>query len=152
MRRDGLVEALRRGDVGDADPEVVDPAALSHRAVVHGFGAVPVRVEEERAVVVVAVLRAQAGRAIVAVAGVGAGAPELVHALTRRRDERDVEPPRHRLLFVGPREREVVPLRVCRLLDAERPQHGLVEALRRLAVRDTNRDVVEHAPTIAEPD
>ena len=60
-RGDGLVEARRGLEVGDADPEVIDDRSLAQRAVVHRFGAVAVRVEEERPVVVVAVLRTQPG-------------------------------------------------------------------------------------------
>ena len=95
-RRDGLVEARRGLEVGDADPEVIDDRSLAQRAVVHGFGAVAVRVEEERAVVVVAVLRTQPGRAVVWVARGGTRLPELVDVSTRRGGEADVQPPRHR--------------------------------------------------------
>ena len=65
---DRLVELRRRLDVGDADPEVVDVAAVPERAVVDSLDAVPVRIEEEGAVVVVAVLRPQAGLAVALVA------------------------------------------------------------------------------------
>jgi hypothetical protein len=61
-RRDRLVEALRRLEVGDADPEMVDDVlALASATVVDGLGAVAVRVEEEGAVVVVVVLGPRAG-------------------------------------------------------------------------------------------
>ncbi len=152
MRRDRLVEAPRGGDVGDADPEVVDPPPHPHRPVVHGLGAVAVRVEQEGAVVVVPVLRPRARRAVVAVAR-----PRCRRARTRRRARatarrtrcagRASPGARRRRLRARSRPTRRTARRV-RLLDAERPQHGLVEALRRLAVRDADRDVVEHAPTM----
>jgi hypothetical protein len=133
---------------------VVDLAARSHVAVVHGLGAVPVGVEEEPAVVVLRVLRARPGRAVVAVAGLGAGAPELVHLGTRARPEAHVEAVRDRLVLTRRRDREEAPLRqlvvAVLLLDAERAQHRVVEALRSLPVGDADLHVVEHAPTIPD--
>jgi len=60
VRRDDLVEALRRRDVRDANPEMVDHAAGAQRAVMHRLGTVPVGVEQEGAEVVVAILGTQA--------------------------------------------------------------------------------------------
>ena len=68
VRGDRRVEALGRGEVTDADPEVVD-AAVGHRLVafrVHRLRAVAVRVEQEPAVVVGPVDRAPPRRAVVA--------------------------------------------------------------------------------------
>ena len=53
--------------------------------VVDGFRAVPVGIEEERAVVVVPVLRTRAGGAVVAVAGRRPDPPELVDVSPRGR-------------------------------------------------------------------
>src|SRR5437868_7039308 len=61
-RRDRFPEALRLRQIADADPEVVDhvvPLALATE--VDGLGAVPVRVEQEAAVVVRVVLRPRPG-------------------------------------------------------------------------------------------
>src|SRR3954470_3822436 len=69
MRCDPRVEGPRRGDVRDPDPEVVDDAAGAQGVVMDGLGAVAVWVEQKAAVVVVAVLRARPGRAVVPVAG-----------------------------------------------------------------------------------
>ena len=55
--RHELVEGGRALDVRDADPEVVDVPAAAQLAVVGRLGAVAVGVEQERAVVVVPVLR-----------------------------------------------------------------------------------------------
>ena len=85
------VEALRRRDVGNANPEVVDRAAAADRTVVDGLGAVPVRVEEEGPVVVAAVLWTRSGLAVALVAGTVADLPEAVDVLPRRRREADVE-------------------------------------------------------------
>jgi hypothetical protein len=81
-RGDRLVEALRGGDVGDADPEMVDAPVLAQRAVMDGLGAVAVRVEQEPAVVVVAVLRPRAWPPVVPEPGRRAGTPELVDVIT----------------------------------------------------------------------
>ena len=148
-RGDGLVEARRGLEVGDPDPEVIDAALLPQRAVVYGLGAVAVRIEEECAVVVVAVLRPQAGRAVVGIAGVRSRLPERVDVGARRRCEPDVQAPRHRPVGARRRETEVDPLDVVLirvgLLDPERLQHGLVELLRGCAVRSADRHVVEHS-------
>ena len=110
MRADCLVELLRSREVRDPDPEVVDDAALSQRPVVNGLGAVAVGVEEKRAVVVVPVLGPRARRAVVAISRLRPGAPESVDLRPGRRDEGDVEAPRHGILFVCLGEREVGPL------------------------------------------
>src|SRR6266542_4808200 len=154
-RGDRLVEPLRGVDVRDANPEVIDLPGSALSSVVHRFGAVAVRVEQERTVVVVAVLGTLARLAVVAVAGTRPRAPELIHELARRSEERHMQAPGHRLLLACLRNGEVAPFReplarVCPL-DADRAQHRLVEPLRRLAVRHTNRHVVEHAGTMSKP-
>jgi hypothetical protein len=78
MGRDGLVEALRRRDVGDAHPDVIDDAVRPEGVVVDRLGAVSVGVEQEAAVVVAAVLGANPGPPVVAVAGLRPRSPELV--------------------------------------------------------------------------
>jgi hypothetical protein len=70
----------------------------------------PSGVEHERAVVAGVVLRALSRRAVVAVAGVDACAPERVRDRGAGRGEADVEPARYGVLGAGRREREVVPL------------------------------------------
>src|SRR5207249_11189937 len=121
----------------DPDPEMVDGPA-GDVAVVDRLGAVAVRVEEERAVVVVAVLRARTGWAVVPVARLRPDAPELVDLRARAGIEADVEAARHRMLAGRRGEREILPLGevlvAVRPLAADRPQHGLVEPLRRLTV------------------
>jgi hypothetical protein len=77
--RDRLVEAARRLEVCDPDPEVVDHAGLTDVAVVHGLRAIAVRVEEERAVVVLAVLGPWPRLAVARVSRLGARVPEGVH-------------------------------------------------------------------------
>src|SRR5215212_2772157 len=149
---DGLVEPGRRLDVRDADPEVVDVGAVAEGAVVDGLDAVAVRVEQEGAVVVVAVLRPWPRLAVALVAGARAGAPELVHVSMARSGEAHVQPPRDRARIVGLREGEVVPLdeplAAVRPLDPERAEHGLAEPFGGRTVGDADRDVVEHATTI----
>jgi hypothetical protein len=78
MGRDGLVEALRRRDVGDPQPHMVDDAVRPDGVVVDGLGAVSVGVEQEAAVVVAAVLGPKPGRAVVAEAGLRPHLPEVV--------------------------------------------------------------------------
>jgi len=80
-RPDRLVELRRRLDVGDTDPEMVDVAAVSQRAVMDGLDAVPVGIEQEGAVVVVAVLRPRAGLAVALVPGGRPSQPERVDVL-----------------------------------------------------------------------
>jgi hypothetical protein len=147
--RDELVEAPGGGDVGDADPEVVDVPRRADLAVMDGFRAVAVRIQEEAAEVVVAVLGPRPWGAVVAVPRLGAGPPERVDVLARARAEADVQAARHRVLVVGGREREVVPLGEARVavggLDAQRLEHRVVEALRGVSVADADGHVVEHA-------
>ena len=105
-----LVEAPGGGDVGDADPQVVDVARRAHLAVMDGLDAVAVGVEQEGAVVVVAVLGPRAGGAVVAVARLAsrpARTRPRARASARRRRRAGAG---HRLLRVGGGEREVVPL------------------------------------------
>ena len=127
-------------------------AVVAHRAAVHGFGARAVRVEKERTVVVVSVLRARAGGAVVAVAGGGSDAPELVGVSSCRRDERDVQATCDFVAIVRRGEREIAPLGVrlasVRRLDSERREHRLVEPLGGRPVGDADRHVVEHPPTM----
>ncbi len=127
-------------------------AACGHglRAVaVNRLDAVAVRVEQEAAVVVGAVDRAGAGRAVVEVAGRHPRAPEGVHRLTARRTEADVEATGQGVRTIGGADRPVLPLdepgvRVARL-DAQHGEDRPVEALGRGQVRDGDPDVVEHA-------
>src|SRR5918999_3472028 len=85
-RRDRLVEPLRRLEVGDADPEVVDDVlALAGATVVDGLGAVAVRVEEKTAVVVLVVLGPRARPAVARIARLR---PACQNAFTSSR-ERD---------------------------------------------------------------
>ena len=101
VRRDRLVEPLRRGDVGDADPQVVDVAAGAQRLVVDGLDAVAVGIEQNAAVVVGAVLRPRPGRPVVAVSG---AVPARQNSSTSSRDgatNADVQAARHRVLRVG---------------------------------------------------
>ena len=109
----------------------------AHVAVVDRLGAVAVGVEQERAVVVVAVLRPRPGRAVVAVAGLGAGAPERVDLLARAGAEGDVEAARDRLLASAAREREVVPLGEVRVAVARSTPSG--RARSRRSARDAAR-------------
>ena len=148
MRRDALVEPPRGVDVCDADPEVVDRTGLPLGSVVHRLGAVAVRVEQQAAVVVRGVLRTQTGRAVVPVTGVDARAPERIDDLARRCQERNVQPARHRMLVRRRGNREIAPLGalvVFASLEAEHPEHGVVEPLGGSAVGDADLHVVEHA-------
>ena len=116
--------------------------------MVDGLGAVAVGIEQERAVVVAAVLRPGPGLPVVGVAGLGARLPEGVDLLAGGRPEAHVEAPRRRLGVVGAGEREVLPFREgpgpVALVDAQGRQDRLVEPLRGLPVVDADRHVVEH--------
>ena len=88
----------------------------------------------------------------VAVARVDSRAPERVDDLTGRREERNVEPPRHRVLVGGRSDREVAPLAelvALGSLQSERPEHGVIERLGGRPVGGANRHVVEHATPYA---
>src|SRR5918996_2160411 len=88
-RRDRLVERLRRLEIDDAHPEVVDDIlALAGATVVDGLGAVSIRVEEEGAVVVVVVLGPRARLAVARIARLHPRLPGRVHLLARARHER----------------------------------------------------------------
>ena len=63
--------------------------------------AVAVRVEQERAVVVVAVVRPWPGRPVVGVPGLRARLPERVDVLVRGSNEPDVEALRDPVLVLG---------------------------------------------------
>jgi hypothetical protein len=89
----------------------------------------------------------RAGRAVVGVAGLDAGAVEGVDELVRPGAERDVEVLRDGLT-VGD-DREIAPvdvLGVVRALLAEHGVDGVVEALGRVAVGDADVNVVERFP------
>ena len=120
--------------------------------MMNGLGAVAVGIEQERAVVAVAVLGSRARLAVVGEPGLGSDAPERVDLLDRRRDEADVEPPGDRVLRIGARQQEVLPLRErarsVGLVDSEGGQHCVVETLRCGPVADADRDVVEHGRTL----
>ena len=149
VRGDRLVEAPARGDVGDADPEVVDDPARAQRAVMDGLGAVAVGIKQERPVVVAAVLGPRPRSSVLGVPGSGALPPELVDLLARGRDERDVEPPGERTCVIGAGQREVLPLREhagpVGPVDTQWRQDRVVEALGRGPVGHADRHVVEHA-------
>jgi len=122
--------------------------ALARLRVVDGLDAVAVGIEDECAVVARRVLRARAGRAVVAVAGARQRAPPCVDLLTRAGHERNVEVPRDRPVVTRPGDGEVVPLEEVPIRDglgdAEHGQRGLVEAARGVEIGDADRDVVEH--------
>src|SRR4051794_19726161 len=92
---DRLVEPAVRVQISDPDPEVVDPPRLDSSREVHGLDTVPIRIEQEAAVVVVRVL-ALARLAVALVARVDAGAPKRVDLVARLRRERDVQSGRDR--------------------------------------------------------
>src|SRR5262249_40928883 len=110
-RRDRLVEAPARPEVGNPEPEVVDrrPALRAPRPV-DGLDAVAVRIEKEAAVVVGRVLRPRAGLAVTRVPGPHPTPPEGVDVFRRASREGDVEVPCHRMLGVGLYHSEVLPL------------------------------------------
>jgi hypothetical protein len=114
-------------------------AVRPHPAVVHGFGGVPVGIEQEGAVVVLAVFRPRPRRARVGVPRRAADLPEGVDVGVRRRAEGQVQPAGGRVPGVRGREREVVPLGdpvlARRLLDLELAEQWRVEGYGRGLVR-----------------
>ena len=86
-RRNELVEPLRRLDVRDAQPHVVDPPLGSHRPVMNSLSAVPVGIEEERREVRGGVVGAQPRRAVVAPPPLEAGGGEALHPVPLGRAE-----------------------------------------------------------------
>src|SRR5262249_4006732 len=153
-RCDGLVEALRGSNVADAEPEVVDDAAVVPQdPVVHRLDAVPVRVDHEGAVVLGPVLRPRSGRPVVGVTRFRQRAPERVNVFAPGRGEPDVETSSRRIVGVRPRDREVVPFEAIlahegRSTEPDRLEHEVVEALRLRELRRPNRHVVEHAQRV----
>ena len=128
VRRDGLVEALRGREVGDANPQVVDRGRLAHLRGVDRFDAVAVGVEQE-----------------------AAGAVEGVDELAGRRVEAHVQPPCDLTVVCGRVEREVAPLDVAlgaQALLADDWQDRVVEAFRRFSVRRANVNVIDQARAI----
>ena len=127
---------------------MVDDPAAALIAVVNGFGAVAVGVEQKGAVVVVRILRPEPGGAVVPVTDLGAGAPERVDQLTRGCHEADVQPAGSRVVEVGGGDDEVAPARGRpgrrARLDPQCAEHGDVEALGGLVIADPYRQVVEH--------
>src|SRR4051812_2130172 len=151
-RRDGLPEPPARSEFPDAEPEVIDQRTAD---VVSEPGArldaVSIGIEEEPAVVVRVVLRAWARLTVTRVSRVDSAAPEVVDLLPRVRGEPDVEVACHRVVAVGLRNTELVPLEVLAPLGLSLEQR-LVEAPARLEVRDADRGVVEHQwMSIASP-
>jgi HAD superfamily hydrolase (TIGR01509 family) len=148
VRGDRVVEGPGAVQVGHPDPQVVDDPAPARALVVDRLGAVAVGVEQERAVVVGPVLGPDARRAVVAVAGVDAGLPGLLDPVAVARHEADVQPAGDRVLGVGRGHAEVLPLAegpgAVALIDAERLQDDVVEALSGAAVAGAYRHVVEH--------
>jgi hypothetical protein len=135
---------------------VVDHAAVAAEVLaVDGLDAVAVGVEQEPAVVVGPVLWAGSRLAVARPAGVDTRAPEGVDPLVRPRDEPDMLEMRRRVLVRRVCEREVAPLRepraVVARLDPERGEDRRVEALRRRAIRDPDRDVAEHDQVLHAP-
>jgi hypothetical protein len=113
-----------------------------------GLDRVAVGVEQERAVVVRAVLGPRPRLAVGGVAGVDTGAPEGVRELRRGRHEPGVEPGADDAALLDRHDREVAPLDDVVLLDvgpdAERREHGVVEAPGGGEVRHPDVNVVEH--------
>ena len=132
--------ALRGGDVGGAQPQVVDRAGLEVVVARRDrLDAVAVGVAQEAAVVVRAVLRARAGGAVVLVAGLVPASWNASTSSVVGHVERDVQVLRERLAVgdrrTGPTRR--TPRRVGLLL-ADRGEDRGVEALRGLEVGDAD--------------
>jgi len=75
---DLVVASYVIGEIGDADPDMVDGPARFRSAVRDRLDAVAIRIEQKRPVIVVAVLGAQPRGAVVLVTRVPAHPPELV--------------------------------------------------------------------------
>jgi hypothetical protein len=122
-------------------------AALRFRlAVDHRLDAVAVRIEEEGAVVLGAVLGPRSRLAVALVAGIQQTAPPRIDLHVRLRHEAAMQAARHRLPVRG--DREVVPLgeglvlgRLAR--EVEELEAAPVEPPRALEVGDADRDVIE---------
>src|SRR3954468_21218623 len=151
-RRDGLPEPPARSELPDAEPEVIDQwptAAVSEPRA--GLHAVSVRVEEEPAVVVRVVLRAEARLTVARVTRVDACLPERVDLLAGARGETNMKMARHGMPVVGLCDAELVPLQVLAALRLS-PEHRAVEAEAPLEVGHADRHVVEHQRiSIASP-
>jgi hypothetical protein len=119
--------------------------------MVDGLDAVPVEVEQERAVVVLPVLRARPGLPVALVPRDSPRAPELVDELARANGERDVKTLRRAIRAFGRADEELVSpegrelVGRVRLGDADGTEDGVVEPLGRLLVGGADRDVVEQA-------
>src|SRR5207248_5902616 len=110
--------------------------------VMDGLGAVPVGIEHERAVVILTVLRTQAGLAVALVARGGRRTPRCIDSVPGRRRERDMQAPGHRPVVARLREPEAVPfvevLAGVRDRKSERREQRLVETPTRVAVGDAD--------------
>lgn len=148
MAGDDGVEGAGRFEIANAYPEVVDVAAASNVGVVNRLDAIAVRIAQEAPVVAGRVLPALARRAVVLIAGIGSGAPELVDEVSRRSHKGNVQVRGRRIRAVGGKDREVVPFDPVRplvaRLDPKRTEGVAVKALRRRHVGNADRDAVEH--------
>src|SRR3954453_17905836 len=95
---------------------MVDRPALAELSVVPGPGAVPIGIEQEGAVVVLAVLRPHPGLAVASVPVLRPRPPERVDERSGGGGEPDVQAGRQRPLRVASEEAEVVPFDVLRAL------------------------------------
>ena len=121
--------------------------------VMDRLDAVAIRVEQERAVVGRAVVRARPRRAVAGVPRVDPGPPERVDLRAVARAEANVQPAGDQVLAVRRTDPPVVPpddvgARVTRP-GAQGVQHGAVEALGGREVRVVDTDVVEHPARLA---